>query len=123
MLISLLMGTSASTYMPQAKLMQAQGKQRHSEPPPPDEINGTTDDQPDNDTDEERKSRTSATSDESAPYFHFHQFRDEPQTLASELAAMLLEFQLDEQQTTSLLDLLREQINVQRKALAVSESL
>jgi hypothetical protein len=54
------------------------------------------------------------------PYLHFHQFRDEPQTMASELAAMLLEFHMDEQQTTTLLDLLKKQLKAQRKALAAA---
>lgn len=54
------------------------------------------------------------------PYFHFHQFKDEPQTMASELAAMLLEFHMDEQQTTTLLDLVKKQLKAQRKALVAA---
>jgi hypothetical protein len=52
------------------------------------------------------------------PYFHFHQFRDEPQTMASELAAMLLEFRMDEQQTLTLLELVKKELRAQRKVLA-----
>ena len=52
------------------------------------------------------------------PYFHFHQFKDEPQTMASELAAMLLEFHLNEEQTTTVLDLLKKELKAQRKVLA-----
>ena len=54
------------------------------------------------------------------PYFYFHQFRDEPQTMASELAAMLLGFNLDEQQTVTLLDLLKKELKAQRKQLLAS---
>jgi hypothetical protein len=40
--------------------------------------------------------------------------------MASELAAMLLGFNLDEQQTVTLLDLLKKELKAQRKQLLAS---
>lgn len=102
--------------------LRAQGKQRHDEPPPPNEIRESVGHRKDG-TDEEQEKPEPTALEKNNPYFHFHQFKDEPQTMASELAAMLLEFYSDEQQTTSLLDLLKEQIKLKRKALAVPEGL
>jgi hypothetical protein len=58
------------------------------------------------------------TLDSRDPYAYFDQFRDEPQTMAGELAAMLLEFHMDEQQTAIILDLLKKELKAQRKMAA-----
>lgn len=53
------------------------------------------------------------------PYAHFYQFKSEPQTLAGELAAMLVEFDVDD---TTLLDLLKKELKLQRKELAQTKA-
>jgi hypothetical protein len=93
--------------------LRAQGKQQHDEPPPSDEIGESAEQGT-----EQRKAQPTIKLDSKDPYAYFEQFKDEPQTMASELAAMLLEFRLDEQQTTTVLDLLKKQLKAQRKALA-----
>jgi hypothetical protein len=88
--------------------LRAQGKRSHDEPLSAEELAAIT------------KCAQPVRLDSKDPYAYFEQFKDEPQTMASELAAMLLEFHLDEQQTTSLLDLLKKQLKAQRKALAAA---
>jgi hypothetical protein len=80
--------------------LRAQGKRQHAEPP------------------QEESEGEPVKLSPKDPYAYYEQFKDEPQTMASELAAMLLEFRMDEQQTTTLLDLLKKQLKAQRKALA-----
>jgi hypothetical protein len=86
--------------------LRAQGKRMHDEPLSAEELAAIT------------RCAQPARLDSKDPYAYFEQFGDEPQTMASELAAMLLEFRMDEQQTSALLDLLKKELRAQRKASA-----
>jgi hypothetical protein len=52
------------------------------------------------------------------PYAFFEQFKEEPQTMASEIATMLINFDLDD---TTLLAALKKELKTQRKEIADSK--
>ena len=59
------------------------------------------------------------TLDAKDPYAFFEQFESEPQTMASELATMLIGFDMDD---TTLLAALKKELKTQRKELELAKA-